>query len=63
MHVFGMRDDEVAARIASVLPITSTFGLWLCLFPLQVKHKISGRYFGYPRIVNEGDEGIAEFNV
>ena len=32
MHVFGMRDDEVAARIASVLPNTSTFGLWLCLF-------------------------------
>lgn len=50
MHVFGMRDDEVAARIASVLPNTSTFGLWLCLFPLRVKHKISGRYFGYRRI-------------
>ena len=50
MHVFGMRDDEVAARIASVLPNTSTFDLWLCWFPLRVKHKISGRYFGYCRI-------------
>jgi len=27
---------------------------------LRVKYKISGRYFGYPRIVNEGDESIAE---
>lgn len=60
MHVFGMRDDEAAARIAAVLPNTSTFGLWLCLFPLWVKHKISGRYFAYPRIVDEGDEGITE---
>jgi len=60
MHVFGMRNDEAAARIAAVLPNTSTFGLWLCLFPLWAKYKISGRYFAYPRIVDEGDEGIAE---
>lgn len=60
MHVFGMRDDEAAARIAAVLPNTSTFGLWLCLFPLWVKYKISGRYFAYPRIVDEGDEKLMD---
>ena len=34
MHVFGMRDDDASARLAAVLPNTSLFGLWLCLFPL-----------------------------
>jgi len=60
MHIFGMREDEAAVRVASVLPNTSTFGLWLCLFPLWTKYKISGRYFGYPRIPEEGEEVLSD---
>ncbi len=60
MHVFGMRDDDAAVRLANSVPNTSTFGLWLFLFPLWVKYKISGSYFGYPRIPEEGREGIAD---
>ena len=60
MHIFEMREDDSAARVASVLPNTSTFGLWLCLFPLWAKYKISGNYFGYPRIPEEGEEVLTD---
>jgi hypothetical protein len=49
MHVFDIRRDQAAAQLAGIVPNTSTFGLWLVLFPLWVKHKMSGTYFGYPR--------------
>ena len=45
MHVFGMRQDIAAAKLANRLPNTSTLGLWLVLFPLWLKYKISGSYF------------------
>ncbi len=63
MHVFGMREDVATARLANVLPNTSTFGLWLALIPLWVKYKLSGSYFGYPRGPQEGAEGISDFVV
>jgi methyltransferase (TIGR00027 family) len=63
MHVFGMREDVATARLANVLPNTSTFGLWLALIPLWVKYKLSGSYFGYPRVPQEGAEGISDFVV
>jgi len=49
MHVFGIRQDKA--------------GLWFCLLPLWVKYKISNRLFGYPRVPNEGKEGIADIVV
>jgi methyltransferase (TIGR00027 family) len=60
MHVFDMRSDDATVHLAQVLPNTSTFGLWLCLLPLWIKYKISGTYFGYPRIADEGAERVAD---
>lgn len=42
MHIFGLREDPAAAKLAPVLPKTSTFGLWLALAPLYVYSRISG---------------------
>ena len=63
MHVFDVRKDLATAQLAGAMPNTSTFGLWLCLFPLWVKYKMSGTYFGYPRVPEEGTEGIADIVV
>lgn len=63
MHVFGIRRDAPTAKLAAALPNTSTFGLCLCLLPLWVKYKLSGSYFGYPRIPMEGSEGIRDMIV
>ncbi len=63
MHLFGMRKDAATAKLAKSLPNTSTTGLWLVLFPLWVKHRISGRYFIYPRVPDRGEEGIADLVV
>ncbi len=63
MHVFDIRKDEAAEKMASLIPNTSTIGLWFVLFPLWVKHKISNRYIGYPRVPREGEEAIADIVV
>lgn len=63
MHVFGMRSDGPTTDLAKALPNSSTLGLWLCLFPLYLKYKISGKRFGYPRIPPEGKEGVADIVV
>lgn len=60
MHVFGIRDDVATGRLAQTVPNTSAFGLWLVLFPLWVKHRLSGEYFLYPRIPAEGDEALGD---
>ena len=60
MHVFAMRNDAPTARLAKVLPNTSTVGLWLVLFPVWVKYKLSGAYFGYPRVAEEGAEDLRD---
>ena len=54
MHVFGIRVDEASAKLAAALPNTSVIGLWLALFPLWLKHKMSGRPFLYPKIPEPG---------
>lgn len=59
MHIFGLRPDPAAAKLASALPNTSTFGLWLALFPLYVHSRISGSPKWYPVIAKKGEEGIA----
>ena len=63
MHVFEIRKDLAAAQLADAIPNTSTVGLWLFLFPIWVKYKMSGTYFGYPRIPKEGAEGVADLVV
>jgi methyltransferase (TIGR00027 family) len=60
MHVFDIRRDWGTARLSHVLPNSSPLGLWLVLAPLWVKYKLSGSYFGYPRIPEEGAETIAD---
>ncbi|MFK7805694.1 MAG: class I SAM-dependent methyltransferase [Anaerolineae bacterium] len=59
MHIFGLRDDAAAAQLAPVLPNTSTFGLWLALFPLYVLSHINGAPKWYPVIAKLGEEGIS----
>lgn len=63
MHVFGMRDDKACVRLAAALPNTSVFGLWLALFPLWLKFRISEKHFLYPRVPNTGAEGLGELVV
>ena len=63
MHVFDMRRDVATARLADSVPNTSTFGLWLVFFPLWVKYKLSSAYFGYPRVPDEGREGLGNFLI
>ena len=60
MDVFGIREDEATVSLTSALPNTSTLGLWLVLFPLWVKYKLSGSLFLYPRVVEEGTETMGE---
>ncbi len=61
MHVFDMRQDVATLRLADSVPNTSTLGLWLIFIPLWVKYKLSGAYFGYPRVPDEGREGLSDF--
>ena len=63
MHVFGMREDEATTRLAATLPNTSLLGLWLVLFPLWVKYKLSGEVFLYPRRVEQGSETLGELVI
>jgi len=63
MHVFDMRRDVASARLAHSVPNTSTFGLWLVFVPLWVKYKMSGAYFGYPKVPDEGREGLSDFMI
>lgn len=63
MHIFGLRDDDASARLAAVLPNTSLFGLWLCLFPLWVKYKIAGKHSIYPRVPEPGSETLADLMI
>lgn len=56
LDIFGLRKDPGAAKIGPFLPNTSTLGLWLTLFPLWLKSKISGRWGIYPRCVKPGFE-------
>ena len=51
------------ARLADSVPNTSTFGLWLVFVPLWVKYKLSSAYFGYPRVPDEGREGLGNFLI
>ena len=64
MDWFGIRPDTATVRLLGVLPNSSILGLQLVLFPLWVKHKLSGRYFGYPRLPPpDGAETIADLVV
>ena len=59
MHIFGLRDDEAAAKLTPVLPNSSTVGLWLTLAPLYVYYRISGSTRWFPVIADEGEEGLS----
>jgi methyltransferase (TIGR00027 family) len=63
MHIFGIRIDEACAKLAVALPNTSVFGLWLAIFPLWLKFKLSGKLFLYPRVSEPGAEGLSELIV
>jgi methyltransferase (TIGR00027 family) len=63
MHVFGLRSDVATANLAAKLPNTSIFGLWLVIFPLWVKYKISGERFLYPRIPDSGAENLSDLFI
>jgi hypothetical protein len=58
MHIFGMRPDQATAKLAAALPNTSLPGLWLALFPLWAKYKLSGRLILYLRRVESGSEKL-----
>jgi hypothetical protein len=63
MHVFGLRNDVATANPAAKLTNTSIFGLWLVIFPLWVKYKISGELFLSPRTVDSGAENLSDLVI
>ncbi len=63
MHVFGIRADDATNKLIRVLPNTSVDGLWLTLFPLWLKFKISGELFLYPRQPEPGKENFGDIVV
>ena len=63
MHVFGIQNDMTTEKLVRVLPNTSPTGLWLVMFPLWVKFKISKTYFIYPKLPKAGKETIADLIV
>ncbi len=64
MDWFGMRPDPATVRLLGVLPNSSILGLQLFLFPLWVKHKLSGDYFAYPRLPPpDGAETMADLVI
>ena len=63
MHVFALRNDVATANLAAKLPNTSIFGLWLAIFPLWIKYKISGELFLYPRIADSGAENLSDLVI
>jgi|TARA_B110000914_G_scaffold196675_1_gene186051 hypothetical protein len=63
MHIFGMHENEATASLAAALPDMSLFGLWLSLFLLWVKYKISGRVALYPRVPELGSEAMVDLIV
>ena len=60
MHIFGLRPDKASAGLAATLPNDSLAGLWLVLFPLWVKSRVSGKLFLYPRVPEPGSESLLE---
>ena len=64
MDWFGMRSDPATVGLLGVLPNSSILGLQLFLFPLWVKHKLSGDYFAYPRLPPaNGAETVADLVI
>ena len=63
MHVLCLRSDAATANLAAKSPNTSIFGLWLAIFPLWVKYKISGELFLYPRTVDSGAENLSDLVI
>ena len=64
MDWFGMRSDPATVGLLGVLPNSSILGLQLFLFPLWVKHKLSGEYFAYPRLPPaNGAETVADLVI
>ena len=58
MDIFGLRQDQATVKLNQVLPNTSTTGLWLVLYPLYLRYRISGEHWGYPTLAERGKEGI-----
>ena len=63
MDVFGLRKDSASVRLNRVLPNNSLPGLWMCLFPIYLQYKISGKIIIYPSIPKPGEEGLANIVI
>ena len=63
MDVFGIRKDPVSVKLNQALPNTSIPGLWLCLFPLYLRYKITGTNRFYPSIPEREQEGPADIMI
>lgn len=60
MHIFDLRKDTATAKLIQVLPNTSAVGLWLFLFPLYLRYKISSKHAIFPTLAKPREEGIAQ---
>ncbi len=60
MDVFGLREDKASVNLYRVLPNNSYFGVWLILFPLYLRYRISGKNPGFPSIGAPGEEKVSQ---
>lgn len=58
-HLFGLRKDAAAFKLAGHLPNNSVPGLWITLFPLWIAYLIAGRPILYPKLPEDDKSGIA----
>ena len=60
MHVFGIRENPAAVRLASVQPNAGVLGYWLIFFPLWIAYRMRGAPLGYPRVPTPGREAVGD---
>ncbi|MEM8860246.1 MAG: class I SAM-dependent methyltransferase, partial [Chloroflexota bacterium] len=63
MDLFGIREDKASGQLAWALPNNSLIGMWMALFPLWLRHKISGDLWLYPTVKARGKEGLANLVI
>ncbi len=60
MHLFDLREDDAALRLAHALPNASPISLGVALFPLWMTHQVDREHASYPRRAPQGGERLTD---
>ena len=63
MHLFGLREDVVAAGLHRILPNNSILGFLFIFFPHYVCYRLTGQYVGYPSLSKNNPEKITNLII